>query len=462
MRFHDTAMLDDLLADTFLRFLKDTEDIAKAERMSMDYVFERASVAFGDALSDMDAKLADEVPRTWRVHEHVRRRPIAEFGRIEYSQTVYVDEAGEHRRYLDEIIGMPARVRITPNAADALAECACSTSYANAADLIARHCRVRVSEASVAAIVSDVGVMLKSESACAADDLFDLGVDPGGSISADTLICEADGVWVSTCKRGHDGNPKKTEIKNFVAYTGKAEGRLKNRVIHAGVEKPASFWKQSVAATGALISLGKLSRTYLGCDGASWCKAGRDFLPKDPIVFLDKWHVMHNIKAALPDKAEVSAASRIVRRHGSRALCAWLSLRHKGDEKAATLKRYIDNNADIIDMRVSLGAIEGENAHVISDRMEAWGCAWSVQGADAMARMRAARANGHPLPQRRRNVMHDEDHWMRLSKKIDKKMRYDVAPIGERYEYPHKVETKKLPARPEYLLTRWELSSIPY
>lgn len=462
MRFHDTAKLDDLLADAFLHFLRDTEDITKAELMSMNFVLERAAAAFGVALSGMDAELADEVPRTWRIHEHVCRHPIAEFGRIEYTQTVYIDETGEYRRLLDEVMGMPARVRITPNAADALAECACSTSYANAADLVSRHCRVRISEASVAAIVADVGATLRGEAVRAASDLFDLGVDPGGYIASDALICEADGVWVSTRKRGCDGGPKRTEIKNFVAYTGKAAGRLENRVAHAGVDKPASFWKQSVAAAGALISLGKLSRTYLGCDGAFWCKAGRDFLPKDPTVFLDKWHIMHNIKVALPDKAEASVASRIVRRHGPHALSAWLSLRHGNDEKACALKRYIDNNSDIINMRASLGAIEGENAHIISDRMEAWGCAWSVSGADSMARMRAARANGKPLPKRNRDAFHDANRWKRLSDKIDKRMRYDIAPIGKGYEYPHSVETKKLPSRPEYLLTRWESNSIPY
>lgn len=461
MRSHDTGMLDDLLADASFRFLKGTEDIATAERMSMDFVLERAAAAFGAALTEMDGELAGEVPRAWRVHEHVRRRPLAEFGRIEYAQTVYIDEAGERRRYLDEVVGMPARVRITPNAADALAECACSASYADAADLVARHCRARVSEASVAAIVADAGAMLGEESARLADELFERGIDPGGSVSADVLVCEADGAWVSTRKRGREGGPRRTEIKNFVAYTGKSGGRLQNRVAHAGVEKPASFWRQSVAA-GTLVSLGGLSRTYLGCDGAAWCKSGSDFLPKDTTVVLDKWHIFHNVKGAFADKGEASAACRIVREHGPHALSSWLSLRHAGDERAAALKRYIDSNADIIDMSASLGAIEGENAHVISDRMEAWRCAWSVAGADAMARMRAHRANGRPLPKRSRGAFYDEGRWKRLSARVDKRMRYDIAPIGEGYEYPHNVETKKLPSRPEHLLTRWESSSIPY
>lgn len=78
-----------------------------------------------------------------------------------------------------------------------------------------------------------------------------------------------------------------------------------------------------------------------------------------------------------------------------------------------------------------------------------------------MARMRAQRANGKLLPKRSRNAIHDADRWRRISNKIDKKMRYDVFPIGEGYEYPHNAETKKLPSRPEYLLTRWESSSIP-
>ena len=136
MRSHDTVLIESLLADSCLIFLEETEDIAKAETQAMEFTLKRLAAAFGEALCEMDSELEDEIPRTWRVKEHVSRHPLAEFGRIEYTQTVYVDEAGESCRYLDEVIGMPARVRMTPNMAGMLAENATSTSYANASDII--------------------------------------------------------------------------------------------------------------------------------------------------------------------------------------------------------------------------------------------------------------------------------------------------------------------------------------
>jgi ribulose bisphosphate carboxylase small subunit len=34
---------------------------------------------------------------------------------LEYIKTIYIDEAGERRHLIDEIVGMPANSRMTPN-----------------------------------------------------------------------------------------------------------------------------------------------------------------------------------------------------------------------------------------------------------------------------------------------------------------------------------------------------------
>lgn len=462
MRFHDTAMFDRILENVCLGYIEDTEDIEIAETKSMEFALDRLAKAFGKAMSEFNAGLRESAPRPWRVKENVVRRPLCEFGRIEYEKTVYIDEAGERRHLVDEVVGMPERSRMTPNFARMLAENATSTSYAAAADLISRHCRVSVSETAIASLIAETGAVLKAASERKAYDLFELGLAPGGRAGSGELYAEADGVWVSAVKRGYAGGPRKIEIKDFVAYTGKEDGELRNRVVHAGADLPAAFWKDAVAEAADVIDISNLGKVRLGCDGGSWCKGGAAYLPGDVEVNLDAWHINRSINLALEDRAEARTAVGIVYGCGAGALSAWLALRHPDNEKAQRLKRYIDNNIDIIDMSKNLGSIEGINAHAISDRMEAWGCAWSRKGADAMARCRSARMNGKRLQVRQRSSWFGPGREERVAAAIGRKKVYHGESIGKGYGYPHQAETKRMPARQKYLLTRCGSKSMPY
>ncbi len=253
----------------------------------MKFTLEHLAKAFGEALSEYNDILKEKVPKAWKVKENVIRRPLSEFGPIEYVKTVFIDEAGERRHLIDEIVGMPARSRLTPNFARMLTENATSTSYANAADLISRHCKTPVSETAVASLVSEAGEVLKQMSADKAHDLFDLGLAPEGRAGDGELYVEADGVWVSCAKRGHVGSARKVEVKDFVAYTGREDGRLQNRVVHADIDLPAAFWKDAVAKAAASVDISGLEKVRLGCDGGSWCKGGAAYLPGDVEVNLD-------------------------------------------------------------------------------------------------------------------------------------------------------------------------------
>ena len=130
MRFHDTATLDEILVNVCLEHIESTEDIEVAEAQSMEFALEHLARAFGQALSDYDGILKEDIPRSWKIKENVIRRPLCEFGQIEYSKTVYIDEAGERRHLIDEVLGIPERSRMTPNFARMLTE--------NAARLLTR------------------------------------------------------------------------------------------------------------------------------------------------------------------------------------------------------------------------------------------------------------------------------------------------------------------------------------
>lgn len=462
MRGNNTTLLDTILENVVLEYLKSSEDIEIAEKSSMDFVLEHLSIAFGNALSTMNADLKRCAPKAWKVKETITRRPLSEFGQISYEKTVYIDEAGERRHFLDEIVGMPEHSRMTPNMARMLAENATSTSYSHAADVVSRHCRASVSQTAIAGLITEIGETLSKASQTKARDLFEYGLDQGGQAGNGNLFVEADGVWVSTTKRGHTKGPRKTEIKNYVAYTNKNDHKLENRVIFTGVDTPANFWKNAVAQTASIIDFSSLDRVRLGCDGGPWCKNGVDYLPGNPELNLDAWHINHNINLAFKDKQEAKTAVDIIYTKGAQSLVDFIDKNYPHNQKAKKLKRYIGNNINIIDMSKNLGSIEGINAHVISDRMESWGCAWSKKNADAMPRCRAHRMNGKQLPVRQRSSWFKPGREERLVEAMALKKIYNDASIGNGYEYPQQVETKRMPARQRYLLTQCNTSSYPY
>ena len=89
-------------------------------------------------------------------------------------------------------------------------------------------------------------------------------------------------------------------------------------------------------------------------------------------------------------------ASGIYRRATAEGLAK--SKRKKADEAA----RYLKNKAPHLDYPTALaagwpiatGVIEGAVRHVVRDRMDVTGARWSVEGAEAVLKLRAVRANG--------------------------------------------------------------------
>jgi hypothetical protein len=125
---------------------------------------------------------------------------------------------------------------------------------------------------------------------------------------------------------------------------------------------------------------------------AAWC-----FYPEgDPAAQV--W-VADRALAVLEGNARPVAAG-LRRRASTEKLSA--AKRKKADEAA----RYLTNKADYLDYPTALaagwpiatGVIEGAVRHVVKDRMDITGARWSTQGAEAVLKLRAVRANGDFQP----------------------------------------------------------------
>ena len=123
--------------------------------------------------------------------------------------------------------------------------------------------------------------------------------------------------------------------------------------------------------------------------GAVWCF----FAEGDPAAEL--W-VRDRALALLEGKATQVAA-------GIRRRATTLGLARTKRKKADACATYLTNKAPYLDYPTALaagwpiatGVIEGTCRYLVADRMDITGARWSVEGAEAVLKLRAVRCNGH-------------------------------------------------------------------
>ncbi len=141
--------------------------------------------------------------------------------------------------------------------------------------------------------------------------------------------------------------------------------------------------------------------------GAAWCF----FAEADPAA--EAW-VHDRALAVLDGKANEVAA-------GVRRRASTIGLSPTKRTKADDCARYLTNKAGYLDYPTALaagwpiatGVIEGACRYLVKDRMDITGARWSTQGAEAVLKLRAVRANGdfdtywrYHLDQERQRVHH--------------------------------------------------------
>ena len=121
--------------------------------------------------------------------------------------------------------------------------------------------------------------------------------------------------------------------------------------------------------------------------GAAWCF----FTEADPDA--ETWVHQRALAILHGDAIQVAAGIR------RRATAARLSQANRG--KADACAKYLVNKARYLDYPTALasgwpiatGIIEGACRHLVADRMDITGARWSVEGAEAVLKLRALRAN---------------------------------------------------------------------
>lgn len=178
---------------------------------------------------------------------------------------------------------------------------------------------------------------------------------------------------------------------------------LKNRRVHVAVGEGTASIEEALAAFAAAWDWARVEQCTVGGDGAPWIRKVLEYLPQ-ATYRLDPFHLKRALRRGLRHDPEAHRQLAAALAEGKpwpevAAILDAARRRAQGDDRdrVQELKQYMKNHWDgiVADANVRrLGAIEGQNYHVLARRMKRRGASWSEGGARHLARLLAARANG--------------------------------------------------------------------
>ena len=347
------------------------------------------------ALRGRDDGFHAEAPPGWRVKDRRVRTVLTRYGPVEVLRRRYVDEEGVTRYLLDERLGLEKRSRISPSLERLLVTLSADVSFRGAANVVSAVVGAHVSHATAHGRLGRAGRRLAAQGAAAASDLFDLGLDPGGTTDAKRFHCEADGTMIAL----QNAKSRRGEVKLAVFYTDKEEGL---GAVHAGFQGAGGFWGEAVAAAGSHYDLTSIRACVVAGDGARWVRGGLDVLPYSHFQ-LDPFHIRKAILRASGHHAFSARVFSTLYEDGHAAADTMLScFADEHPERADDVegvRRYLAANTDgLWRSDPGCGTIEGHVDKILACRLKKRGRRWSPEGADAMAHVLAARRSRRPLP----------------------------------------------------------------
>ncbi|SMB95932.1 Uncharacterised protein family (UPF0236) [Thermanaeromonas toyohensis ToBE] len=356
------------------------------------------------ALEQIDTRLMNERDRSlWEVVGFRAKTALSTFGEFIYRRRLYRNkETGETKFFLDEVLGWPSRAKVTPRLKELFLKLGSELSFGRAAEILG-YLAPGVSAMKVWQALQEVGEALKQEGEEKRAIVFENGEVPGGEEVAPELYIEADGVIIRLQRE----KEKRGEIKHIVAYEGKEEVRrgrfsLKNKLVISSLRDGEGAWEESYALIGEKWDLSQTKKIYIGGDGAEWPKQGVEYFPGAEYR-LDPYHLSKHLTEALWHDEETFSKVGLAISQGNweetRRVLEEAEKKSRGDRKKRITKllQYLKENwAGVINSPGAqrLGAIEGQIQHNIARRTKRLGARWTTSGADRMARVLAAKANG--------------------------------------------------------------------
>lgn len=448
----------DCLANAVSKFfmpkLLASEDFDSFESNISEQIRKIGAQCLKSCLESFDKILREHLPRGWTLHDMRKRTLITLLGAVTYKRSVYIDTFGNQRIWLDEILGIPKRTRLSTGAFLWVVRNAAQFSYRKTASEFGKLTGEAISHVCVMNCVHAEGRLLKNEQATSS----------GPKISQETIFTEVDGLWIHLQNERHRKHAlprfcyeqaRKTlsfELKMACIYAGKnrvGPGRYErgNLKVIVGDDSPEEFWDSVVSQIKADYDIDDLKHIWLGHDGAQWCgteKLAQSFGDNKVIGSLDPFHVMKYITKAFPEGATRENAVHLAYSARGEQL-AEMSNRiaeemedGSAKQKVKDLAQYVKNHvADVRFPVTSMGTMEATNYHVGAARCKNNATSWSRRGAEAMCLIRAALQTGRSLISPDKGIFFSEKEKERKQTMLSRVASGSIpVVVGSGYEMP--------------------------
>jgi len=385
------------LAQGIFEVLKEAEDFTQLEERVHSLTQGAAGKLLTYALEEIDQRLLAQKEKGLEVVGSRERTLVTSVGELRIRRRMYRDKSGEYTFLLDQVLGLEPRRRVSRRMQELALELATEMPFRRAAKVLG-YIVPSVSPMGVWSTVKAAGEEACAEAVKLKEDVFDHGKVPEGQRSVSKLFIEGDEVWV----RRQRGKGKGLGIKLVVGYEGKTgpRKRLENRQSVAGVTDGLGIWEEASCVFGQKWSLSEVEQVRIGGDGASWVKKGTEHFP-GASYHLDPFRLRKRLTEALSNTQAYEAVTKGIAQLDREAVLESLDraaapLRGARKKRVKDLKGYlIDNWTGIAQLpeEERLGTIEGQVRHTIARRMKRIGARWTLEGADRMGRLLAAKAN---------------------------------------------------------------------
>ena len=349
-----------------------------------------------EVLTAMDEKIYQEKSRKrqWKVVRKKDKKAIlTPFGELVYQRTYYQNKQTKEYAYLvDKKVGITPHMRVGPTLKGELIQTAAQVSYEKAT------CQVSQFNNDLKVSRQTVAVSVKQFKAKELEP-------PKEKRKVKAIYIEADEDHITI--RGKKGGQARL-IYIHEGYGGKKRRHLKNVRHFTTVTKSSEqFWLEVCDYIADHYDPASVKEIYLSGDGGKWIRVGQYYVAGATFI-LDKFHLAQRLLTATAHvpmlRKEIYKNIRAVNKQGTlESLKEALSLAEEKprQKRIQDTINYIMNNWDGIEAAVKHPHIgcsaEGHVSHILAARMSSRPMAWSIEGAEKMASIRAVLANGESV-----------------------------------------------------------------
>jgi hypothetical protein len=362
-------------------------------------------------LKNKDDEILSERPSSLQVKEIQERTLVTRFGDITVNRRYYQDADGTYHYLLDEYLSWRPYQSATPSLTEALVESATGSTFRRVSREVEKYTAGVISASTVHRLLQEVTQdAIDSEKQEWKSCFEDGSIPPPGDRKVDVLYTEADGIYINLQQEDQEHY----ELKNAIAYEGwepipggEERYELVGKKVYSHGDDSIPFWDGAGLEWNRWWDLGYAKLIVVGGDDANWIDKGTDELGFS-VRQLSGFHLARSCRQGWENGDDMYAAIRsgrvrqtlgkLAEREGKTAEKARKYVLERLEKGADWREKVVEYEvrADFMipETARGLGAIEGNEANLFSDRMKDRGMSWTIKGAQHMGKAIELASNG--------------------------------------------------------------------